>query len=80
MHHLLAAYAIICGVAICLKESLEVAEELQRALAFAAHAKIENRLQRIASADLECESGVCVISVDSIYQADTLGSRTPTEK
>jgi len=42
--------------------------------------KIETRLQRIASADLECESGVCVISVDSIYQADTLGSRTPTEK
>lgn len=42
--------------------------------------KIEARLQRIASAGFECESGVCVISVDSIYQADTLGSRTPTEK
>jgi len=42
MHHLRAAHAIVCGVAIRLKKSFEVAEEVQWAFAFAAHPKIKN--------------------------------------
>ena len=43
MHHLRTTHAIVGCVSICLEKSLEVAEEVQWALAFAAHAEIENR-------------------------------------
>ncbi len=43
MHHLRTAHAIICGVAIRLEKSFEVAEEVQRALALTAHTEIKNR-------------------------------------
>src|SRR5208283_917204 len=43
LHHLRTAHAIICGIAIRLEKSFEVTEEVQWALAFAAHAEIKNR-------------------------------------
>ena len=43
MHHLRTTHAIVGCVSICLEKSLEVAEEVQWALAFAAHAEIKNR-------------------------------------
>src|SRR5208283_3311571 len=43
LHHLRTAHAIICGIAIRLEKSFEVAEEVQWSLALAAHAEIKNR-------------------------------------
>ena len=43
MHHLHSAHAIVRSVGVGLQKSVEVAKEVQRAFALAAHAKIENR-------------------------------------
>ena len=67
MHHLRTAHAIICGVAICLEKSFEVAEEVQWALAFAAHAEIKNRHAARRPVLPEVSLMVCAASVVCLY-------------
>ena len=67
MHHLRTAHAIICGVAIGLEKSFEVAEEVQRALALAAHAEIKNRHAPRRSVLPEISLMVCAASVVRLH-------------